>query len=198
MSDKHNSFKEAQSRREFLEHIHNFLPENSVCVEIGVEGGSFSQLMVETLAPQKLYLIDPWEPGYDKNSPVTHYGGGPQRTAYSTVENMAHVQTVFSREIESGQVELKRGFSYDVVDDFPDDYFDFIYIDATHIYESVKADLNAYLPKLKKSGVMAGHDYFSNNGVFSVIPAVDEFVRTHNFKWLATSPTSSWDWALIL
>lgn len=198
MENKHQAFKEVKSRNEFLAHVYNFLPnkENSMCIEIGVDRGSFSDLILKELSPKKLYLVDPWEPGYDKNSPITHYGGSSTRTAYSTVESLNRVKTRFSKEIEEGQVELRQGFSYDVVDDLPDAYFDFIYIDATHVYESVKADLNAYLPKLKKNGVMAGHDYFSNNGIFSVIPAVDEFVEKYQFKWLAVSPSSSWDWAL--
>ena len=43
-----------------------------------------------------------------------------------------------------------RDFSYNVVNKFEDNSIDFIYIDADHTYESVKQDLELYLPKLKK------------------------------------------------
>lgn len=36
---------------------------------------------------------------------------------------------------------------------------DFVYIDAAHDYESVKADIAAWWPKVKPGGILAGHDY---------------------------------------
>lgn len=36
---------------------------------------------------------------------------------------------------------------------------DFCFIDAAHNYESVKADINAWQPKVKPGGILAGHDY---------------------------------------
>ena len=36
---------------------------------------------------------------------------------------------------------------------------DFIYIDASHVYESVMADVRAWKPHIKPGGWMGGHDY---------------------------------------
>jgi hypothetical protein len=62
---------------------------------------------------------------------------------------------------------------------------DFIFIDAAHDYKNVLNDLKHWFPKLKTSGVIAGHDYFNAEGVKM---AVDEFfnnkVKTKGSCWV--------------
>jgi predicted O-methyltransferase YrrM len=41
---------------------------------------------------------------------------------------------------------------------YPDNHFDFVFIDAGHTYEDVILDLKCWLPKIKSGGVIAGHD----------------------------------------
>lgn len=48
-------------------------------------------------------------------------------------------------------------YSYNISDIFSDGYFDFIYIDGAHDYESVKKDIKLYTPKTKQ--LIGGHDY---------------------------------------
>lgn len=59
---------------------------------------------------------------------------------------------------------------------FPDGHFDLVFLDAAHDYESVRADIQAWWPKVKTSGVLAGHDY--DQGWCGVRRAVDEFFCT--------------------
>jgi predicted O-methyltransferase YrrM len=42
---------------------------------------------------------------------------------------------------------------------FEDNYFDLIYIDADHNYDEIKTDITIWKPKIKKGGLLAGHDY---------------------------------------
>ena len=79
-------------------------------------------------------------------------------------------------------ITLYKDYSYNTVDKFQDGYFDFIYIDANHTYEDVKRDLELYLPKLKKGGLIGGHDYYVDWE--GVVKAVNEVVgKPDKFFW---------------
>ncbi len=73
------------------------------------------------------------------------------------------------------------GKSPEYASKFPDSFFDFIYIDAGHTYEEVKADLNAWWSKLKHQFVFMGDDYMIDpDNTYGVIEAVNEFVKEKN------------------
>ena len=55
---------------------------------------------------------------------------------------------------------------------YDNEYFDIVYIDASHEYEFVIEDIKNWLPKVKKGGIICGDDYIS--GWPGVILAVDE------------------------
>lgn len=42
---------------------------------------------------------------------------------------------------------------------FENNSVDFVFIDASHEYSDVKNDILAWKPKVKKNGILAGHDY---------------------------------------
>lgn len=69
------------------------------------------------------------------------------------------------------------------VGDIQDESLDFAYIDACHTYEAVKVDLEVWLPKIRKGGLLCGHDYNLRGEHYdNVYQAVNEFAEKHNFK----------------
>ena len=76
--------------------------------------------------------------------------------------------------------------SVQFLESFPDNYFDFIYIDTSHQYEHTKNELNLSLRKIKNSGIIAGHDY-NLDRFEEVVRAVDEFSKKNNLKLNLTS-----------
>jgi len=51
-----------------------------------------------------------------------------------------------------------KGDSKVIHKDFPDESFDFIFLDGGHDYETIIEDIKGWYPKLKKGGIFGGHD----------------------------------------
>ena len=49
--------------------------------------------------------------------------------------------------------------SINSVNRYKDGSLDFIYIDGVHSRDAVRKDINLYLPKLKKGGIISGDDF---------------------------------------
>jgi hypothetical protein len=166
------------TREAFLRTCQQYLPKESKCVEIGVLDGDFSAQILDVLKPAELILIDPFITNEDLN-----YGAEFQYlpTVYSTEKQYENVLNRFRDEIFSGKITVYRQYSYQATCRFPNEYFDFIYIDASHLYEDVKRDLDDWLPKLKQNGLICGHDMVPSS-TFGVVKAVSEFYKEHNFE----------------
>lgn len=60
--------------------------------------------------------------------------------------------------------------------DYNDGHFDALYVDELHDYDSVISDLTAWVPKVRRGGVISGHDYLECQQLnFGVIRAVRDF-----------------------
>ena len=57
------------------------------------------------------------------------------------------------------KINLIRNDSLNEVKNYNEEFFDIIYIDASHDYDSVKNDILHWLPKLKIGSVICGDDY---------------------------------------
>lgn len=155
------------TRRELL----NKLPANGVVAEVGVASGSFSKLILEICNPRKLYLIDLW-------NEVSEHDYSEQ--AYDSVQQQ------MAGRIAKYQVEILRGWSWEMLERLPEESLDWVYIDAAHDYASVVRDLDACRIRIKRGGFIVGHDYtiWSNNGIsrFGVVEAVNEFCVHHGWE----------------
>jgi hypothetical protein len=143
------------------------LPGNGIVAEIGVASGDFSHQILQLNKPQKLHLIDCWD-----------------SERYGTLQKSVYQR--FEKEIDSGLVEINLGLSTEVLPSFEDGYFDWVYIDTVHDYKTTAQELLIARHKVKKGGVIAGHDYCQGNMIsgwsYGVIQAVHEFCVNENWR----------------
>lgn len=88
---------------------------------------------------------------------------------------------IFESNIEpvKDQINIIKSLSWDGAKLYEDNSLDFVFIDAGHDYDSVMKDLKAWYPKIKDGGIIAGHDYHFNIGVY---PAVNEYFGETNVR----------------
>jgi hypothetical protein len=155
------------------------LPTGAVCAEIGVWNGDFSERLLSVTRPARLHLVDPWQAIGGEDYEGALYGGQLAEGQGEMDARYASVLERFARERRDGVVEVHRETSADAAERFADGELDFVYIDGNHLYEYVKADLEAYAPKVRAGGLLAGDDY-GREGWWEdgVTRAVDEFVES--------------------
>ena len=170
----------------FREQLLPFLPKDANIAEIGVNLGEFSRLILDQCQPSALHLIDPWELSTADDDYAASVGENP--STEMAEDRYRQVCKVFKTEEASGQVTLHRAMSDKAVEDFDDHSLDWIYIDGNHSYESVKQDLELYLPKVRPDGLILGHDYANNSMSrhfgFGVVQAVNEVCREQKLHFL--------------
>jgi hypothetical protein len=160
------------------------MPKGSVCAEIGVWKGRFSAKILRTVRPASFHLIDPWEFVRDAGFERAIYGGSVAKSQQDMDAIFDAVRQRFQDEIADGVVHLHRETSARASAQFPENYFDWVYIDANHSYDFVKQDLLTYHAKVKPGGYIAGDDYGTKGWWdYGVTRAVDEFVASGRAEW---------------
>jgi len=148
-----------------------------VGVEIGVEAGWNALQMLEHLNIKKLYLVDPYigymgKDGIEYRDGYTDVPGEEELiTSRANAKQAAHELL----EKHKDKIVWIEKTSDDALVDIPDE-LDFVYIDGNHNYEYVKSDIENYSKKIRKGGVLAGHDYNDPRHP-GVTKAVHEFIK---------------------
>lgn len=142
------------------------LDKNIKVCEIGVFKGEFSKVILDVLQPVELHLVDIFDGQMcsgDKDG---------NNITWANLNN--EYELLCSKYKDYKNIFIHKGFSYNIVSSFEDNYFDMIYIDGDHSYDGVKIDLQISYNKVKKGGYIFGHDY-TVSMFEGVVRAVNEF-----------------------
>lgn len=116
--------------------------------EIGVWQGAYSIELCQANPNLRLLCVDPW-----LSYPEWIDRKNSRKYAMEAIYRDA------CNALAPYRCTIRRGLSKDVAPTIPDGSLDFVYIDGNHVYAAVMEDLTLWAPKVRRGGIVAGHDY---------------------------------------
>ncbi len=148
-------------------------------IEVGVWEGRLSKMLYEVV--DTLILVDPWLTSWNEfeyqvvDGDMYRCGmGEPLKTQSELGKMYANICK------EMPRARVFRLPSLEAVCLIPNESVDLVFIDAIHTYEHCKDDIEAWLPKIKLGGMIAGDDYIPEHNTVS--KAVDELFGNQKYN----------------
>jgi predicted O-methyltransferase YrrM len=122
-----------------------------VVAEIGTYDGSTTEAYIDIIKQNNghLYAVDWFNGNEDVEGPHA-YNEDKANDVYNNFINNIHPYLDI--------ITIKRGKSWDMIPEIPDNSLDICFIDADHRYSNVYKDIELCLPKIKPGGLLCGHD----------------------------------------
>lgn len=132
--------------------------------EVGVLTGRHAKKMMDANLNLHLHLVDSYKfykGMLKRHHDVAEYLSGMRRrlAGYNCTE---HIE-----------------YSMDAVRKFEDDSLDFVHIDSNHNFDYVMQDLIEWSRKVRKGGIISGHDYI----IKDVNQAVHAYIKAHDIEY---------------
>lgn len=153
-----------------------------VGAEIGIWKGKMSAFLLRR-EDLTLYMVDSWRrvPGLEASGFTDDEQIRNHALSLRTTDYAAERRIVMHMDSEDASMSVKDGA------------LDFVFIDADHSYDGVKKDILAWGPKIKRGGLLSGHDYDNPNerNGKEVKRAVDDAVSNNGWR-LKLGEESTW------
>lgn len=159
--------------------------------EIGVYRGLYSKYLFKYIPGLYLTGVDLWEiyPGYQDYTPT------------DIVEAHQEATKIYEKY---GNGELIHDWSRNAARFVPDESLDFVFLDANHAYEYVVEDLAIWSKKVRKGGIVYGHDFddYSNHkkrwSEMNVINAVEGWTKSYKIQpWFVITKNQNKCWLYV-
>lgn len=158
--------------------------------EVGVYQGEYSKWLLRGIPGLKLYGIDAWKvyTGYKDYSPT----------------NMGEAMDKAKANVAGYDCELIHAWSHEAVVQFADNSLDFVFIDGNHSYEHCVQDIALWSKKVRKGGIIYGHDYddYSQHkrrwSEMNVMNAVDGWMKSYRISpWFVITHNRNKCWMYV-
>lgn len=157
--------------------------EGDRLVEVGVWLGRSTAFLCERVKASgkrlKVVAVDTFQGSPDEPSMVASAQalGGSVRPFFERNMRLAGVLEF---------VEIWETRSVEAASALPDSSCGLVFIDADHRYESVRADIRAWIDKVRPRGILAGHDCYTYAEVFNAVQheLQGQFVTTDENVWI--------------
>jgi len=172
--------------RESMLYVQGKVKEEMNIAEVGVfKGGNAMRLL--TLPLKRLYLVDPYASYIQYSQEKPWYVQQKLNDAKAVMLDRVNkhelkdkVETIFLSSVEGATK-------------FEDNFFDYVYIDGNHSYDSVMEDIVAWYPKVKSGRYLAGHDF----ATLDTAKAVNDFAKANGLEvisWCTPGTENVLDW----
>ena len=148
------------------------LTRPQMLVELGVYRGdslcAMAQACRELALPTRIFGVDTFRGD-------SHCGAYGDPILIDLEDYLTHMKY--------GRVQLLRTTTAEAVSKFRDGTIDLLHIDASHLYDDVKADFTNYLPKMSEKGVILFHDIYVTERTYGVWKLWQEVKEMFPHDW---------------
>jgi hypothetical protein len=135
------------------------MPDEGHVVEVGTQSGHFAHFILSRRQNVRLFTID---------LDYSQFARGPLQAF-----------------IKAGRLKMIEGTSWEELARFPEGFFSWIYVDASHALDNVRRDLAMARTRVAVGGYLVCNDYTTWSPFeatpYGVVPAVNELVADHDF-----------------
>lgn len=118
-----------------------------VGAEIGVLRGQYSKVLCDTIPGLKMYCVDKW----------TQY---PTYKDFRSQKKLTEYEKIARETLAEYDCTIIKEWSMDAVKTIENGSLDFVWIDASHDFQSVTNDVAEWGKKVRVGGIIAGHDFY--------------------------------------
>ena len=154
--------------------------------EVGVWRGKMSEALLQRHKNLFLIMVDRFAPPVKGDS--YHTSGSEMALCDQKKYDAVFDECLQKVAMWAGRIKIIKMSTVEAADHVENGTLDFCFIDADHSYEGVKADITAWLPKVKKGCWICGHDW-KNTKKGNVEKAVREFFTD---KQIQVDANSTW------
>lgn len=154
----------------------------TIGAEIGCANGATTHRVLRYCKQLRLYAVDKWEK-IDGSLPEAGQVGMENWDPKKGFIRFSSVTMPYQ-----DRLTVLRGDSVKMAEKVEDGSLDFVFIDADHRYDAVRGDIIAWSAKVRKGGIVCGHD-FKPSRFPGVVRAVHELFTDYkeegNTVWSA-------------